>query len=109
ALAGVVLRDLFFSSGDLLDDRPRIALRMHDSKKGDSVDSLLPDATMRFGLLMRQDDGTFKGGSKARRLTYDEWGRSNNTCLRIDQSERLIGEKPGRWLAPEAKRWKDEQ
>ena len=36
---------------------------------------------------------------RLKRLTYDELGRSNNTCLRIDGAEQLFGHAPGRWRA----------
>jgi hypothetical protein len=34
---------------------------------------------------------------KPKQLTYDEQGRTNNTCLRLDGNEVLFGHPPGRW------------
>jgi hypothetical protein len=58
---------------------------------------------------MLQDDSSLKGAGKPNRLTYDEWGRSNNTCVRIDNGEFLFGEKPGEWVERAATAWQDEQ
>ena len=33
-----------------------------------------------------------------KRLTWDEWGRSNSTCLRVDRAEFLFGQPPGSWV-----------
>jgi hypothetical protein len=82
-----------------------LAFSFHEGKEGDRLDSQLPDRTMRFGLRMAGPPET--AGAGRRRLTADEWGRTNNTCLRIDGSERLFGSAPGRWLGPAAPDWED--
>jgi hypothetical protein len=52
---------------------------------------------MRFGLVMlREKDPA--DPKRLKRLTWDEWGRSNSTCLRIDGAERLFGQLPGTWV-----------
>jgi hypothetical protein len=52
--------------------------------------------TSRFGLVMsREKDDKAPGGLK--RLTSDEQGRNNNTCIKIGESPRLFGQEPGRW------------
>ena len=48
-----------------------------------------------------------KGGDP-KRLIFDDWGRTNNTCLRLDNEERLFGTAPGRWQERETRQWKDE-
>jgi hypothetical protein len=56
------------------------------------------EGSMRFGLVTRGSGGgglwPLGGGSK--RLTFDEQGRTNNTCIRLDGRELLFGERPFR-------------
>jgi predicted Ser/Thr protein kinase len=83
----------------LVDEAPRIAVQYHDV--GDSV---IRNPSMRFGLVMLQEEDRLKAGQK-KKLTYDLLGRSNNTCVKIDGGERLFGENeptlfpepPGHW------------
>jgi hypothetical protein len=97
---------------DLADkNEPRIGLRLHSDNQGDDVDKLMPEPTLRFGLVsLREKDPNTPG--KLKRLTFDERGRSNNACLRIDGGDRLFGpaknSPPGQWLA-KTDRWQDEQ
>ncbi len=96
---------------------PLIALRFHDgAKPGRDGKDRMPDPTMRFGLLMHRENAqggfvdlteadlqTLKGRDPAdlthfKRLTFDDWGRSNNTCLKIDGNEYLFGQSPGQWV-----------
>jgi hypothetical protein len=50
----------------------------------------------RFGIVMRREkDEKAPGGLK--RLTSDEQGKNNNTCIKIGDSERLFGQEPGQW------------
>jgi hypothetical protein len=105
-LLGVVARDrLLPDHGDdnpaavveeLLDPDPRVEARFHDGKKGDDADRALPDPTMRFGLVMLREPDP-REGNKLKRLTFDEFGRSNNTCLRVDGGEHLFGDRDGVW------------
>src|SRR5262249_6562652 len=90
-----------------VDPTPLIALRFHDGAKPDrSGKDVMPEPTMRFGLLMRRsakgaglsdkDLQTLQGRQPAdlghfKRLTFDDWGRSNNTCLKVDGKEYLFG------------------
>lgn len=104
-LLGVVARDVLlperpgdveaFAEG-LLDPEPRIEARFHDDKKGDDADRALPDPTMRFGLVMLREKDQ-RDGQKLKRLTFDEFGRSNNTCVRVDGAEHLFGDRAGEW------------
>jgi hypothetical protein len=101
ALLGIIARDLLLPDSQrivesgtveaMLDKEPRIDVRFHDGKKGDDADRALPDPTMRFGLLMLREKDPRKP-DKLKRLTFDEFGRSNNTVLLIDGSERFFGE-----------------
>lgn len=75
-------------SPPLLDQTPRVGLRFHE--KGDLV---LPDPSMRFGLVMLQEKDPKEPG-KFKRLTYSEAGNTNNTCVRVDEKEFLFGQ-PG--------------
>jgi hypothetical protein len=81
---------------ELIDPNPLIEARFHDGPK-DEKDEGVP-ATMRFGLVMlRERDPAHP--DKPKKLTFDEWGRSNNTCLRVDSEEVLFGQPPGRFVA----------
>ncbi len=86
----------------LIDGRPRIAIHFHDGK--DRKIRKEP-ATMRFGLEMLGERDP-KDPDLFKRLTFDRWGRTNNTCVRIDGREALFGHnvrgKPaGRWVERE--------
>jgi hypothetical protein len=119
----VLLHDLLLSSVrppehlQPVDPTPLIALRFHDGPKPDRTGKdVMPEPTMRFGLLMRrsakapglsdQDLETLRGREPAdlthfKRLTFDDWGRSNNTCLKVDGREYLFGGPGGQWVTRE--------
>jgi hypothetical protein len=102
---------------EVVDPTPLIALRFHDGAKPDrNGKEIMPDPTMRFGLLTRRSEKvvglsdrdlqTLQGRQPAdlvrfKRLTFDDWGRSNNTCLKVDGQEYLFGSPPGRWVSRE--------
>ncbi len=66
-----------------------------------ALDAAVRQPSRRFGLSLVGPEG----GDK--RLTYDRWGRSNNTCLRVDDREVLFGDLlQGRWAAPDVANWK---
>ena len=75
------------------DDYPRLGCLFHDRP-----DALIPEPSMRFGLVLIKEKDPGKAG-RHKRLTYDEHGRSNNTCMRLDGNERFFGQAPGRWRA----------
>jgi hypothetical protein len=78
-----------------VDPNPLIEIRFHDGPKEGTADAM-PEPTMRFGLVMlREKDPTQPG--RAKRLTYDEHGCTNNTCLRVDRADSLFGHPPGTW------------
>jgi hypothetical protein len=96
-----------------VDSVPRLEVRYHDVKRDDVLEKLdLPDPepTLRFGLVTLHDGKEVGAGAAVRRLTFDPWGRTNNTCLRFDGTdERLFGGARGRWEESEAHGWKDDR
>jgi hypothetical protein len=113
-LLGVFLHDYLLPAGSpppefpttgLLDPEPYIAIRFHDGPREDNVK--MKGASMRFGLVMlRAKDPT--QADRLKRLTFDEWGRSNNTCVRVDGKDFLFGEAPGQWLERAARLGKED-
>lgn len=103
----MVIHDLFFTSvglgdgGGLLDTTPRIELHWHPA-----ADKFVPFPTDTFGLVALQDK-TQAGQPK--RLTFDAHGRTNNTVLRIDGQESILGHGGGRWLSESVPVGKDSQ
>jgi hypothetical protein len=85
--------------GDLRDANPRLEFAPN------------PNGNLRFGLVMTRERDPKEAG-KFKRLTYDENGRSNNTCVKIDGAEYLFGMRPGRLVSdrtqPERHAWKSE-
>jgi hypothetical protein len=69
--------------GELSDPEPRLEFVPN------------PNQNLRFGLVLPREKDP-KEPDRPRRLTYDEAGRSNNTCVKIDGSEYLFGMRPGR-------------
>jgi hypothetical protein len=83
----------------LRDTEPRVGIRFH--QLGDAI---ISQPSMRFGLVMlRERDPEIH--DKLKRLTYDELGRSNNTCLRIDGGERLFGQNDPRVFPEPGGHW----
>jgi hypothetical protein len=68
-----------------VDPVPVLALRLHDGAKEPAMK--IAPGTMCFGLRMKDpaNPGEFK------RLMFDEYGRTNNTCVRVDGREYLFG------------------
>jgi hypothetical protein len=52
---------------------------------------------MRFGIQMSKEQDP-NDPEKRKRLTYEERGNSNNTCVKIESIEGLLGREPGGWL-----------
>ncbi len=78
-----------------IDPKPLLAVKFHQgNERGSRL--LRENNTMRFGLTMLTEQDAFR---KNKKLTFDELGRTNNTCLRIDGKDYLFGERPGLWLA----------
>jgi hypothetical protein len=95
-----------------VDSVPRLAIRYHEDEVPDLLEKLdLADHhTMRFGLVMLVHGKEVGEGVSLKRLTFDPWGRTNNTCLRFDGGdERLFGGAGGRWEESAARGWKDDQ
>jgi hypothetical protein len=121
-LLGVVARDYFHRApaeprselpAAALDPVPRLAILFHDKKRDDVLERLdltQPEPTMRFGLVTLHDGKEIGSGAAVRRLTFDPWGRTNNTCLRFDSGEeRLFGSALGRWEETEEHSWKGDR
>ncbi len=88
-----------------IDPKPQIDPRFHDGPKGTEFDKLLPRATMRFGLVMLNDNDV---DGKPKKLTFDEFGRTNNACLRVDGTDALFGDdRAGSWEERAATEWSE--
>jgi hypothetical protein len=89
-----------------IDPNPLIEVRFHDRSKDDKDRGV--SGTMRFGLVMLRESDP-NDPKKQKKLTFDEWGRTNNTCLRVDSAEVLFGSSAGVWtpkqepLGPDAR------
>jgi hypothetical protein len=79
----------------LIETKPHLALRPHLGETSRPDAMIRP--TMRFGLVLPDRIDPNDAG-RLKRLTFDEWGRSNNTCLRVDGVEVLFGEPQGTWI-----------
>jgi hypothetical protein len=84
--AAEVKKRIGYTYGELADSVPRLAFN-----RGRHRD-------LRFGLVLPNERDP-REPAKAKRLTYDENGASNNTCVVIDGVECLLGRKPGRLVA----------
>jgi hypothetical protein len=116
ALGGIIAHDFFLQPegpSASAPGEPVLALALHEDKVGDQLDDaevLFGGArggwvpSMRFGIRMVDAKGAPAG--KERRLTADPWGRTNNTCLRIDGAEALFG-SGGAWTELASKGWED--
>ncbi len=120
AILAVILRDYLIprssaagvAPNETVDSSPRIAIRFHDAKKDDELETLFlagSEPTMRFGLVELYRGKEVGQGVNIRRLTFDQWGRTNNVCLRIDgKLERLFGASPGKWEEKAAATWDED-
>jgi hypothetical protein len=86
-----------------------LMLPSRDNPEVKEEDKRLGGMSLRFGIIMPQmDSPRNKQGeiedkeanpSGKKRLTYFDEGISNNTCVRIDENDYLLGSGPsGRWL-----------
>jgi hypothetical protein len=120
ALLAIVLRDYLAPRpasggvvpGEEADSVPRIAVRFHDARKDDELEKVLmsgSEPTMRFGLVELYQGKEVGEGVNIRRLTFDQWGRTNNTCLRIGgKTERLFGGEGGKWQEKATAKWDED-
>ena len=69
------------------DPGPLLTLAFQD----DPQDKYVGAATMTFGLVLPR---------QRKRLTFEERGRSNNVCYRLDDKEFLLGYEGGTWETP---------
>lgn len=94
-----------------LDMSPWVALRMQDSanpypRAVDPEQRL--GGTMRFGLIMAKVADP-NDPSKYKRLTYMERGLTNNTVIRVDNTDCIFGQIPGHWIEPRTALPKDKK
>ena len=75
---------------EVLNPKQYLTLRFHEG------DSKTKAATMCFGLTLPEQPVLGTPGDK-KRLTFDPFGHSNNTCLKIEGIEQLLGRNSGRW------------
>lgn len=78
-----VRKQIGFYFGDVKDPEPRLIFNPH------------PQGNLRFGLIMTKETDP-RHPEKPKKLTYEENGGSNNTCVKIDGAEHIFGRKPGR-------------
>ncbi len=103
ALGGLLLHDVLLPNR--LDEQPPefvegpldpveyVRIGFNDQKR----DNLPVVVNMTFGLAMSQEpDPRAPGGFKL--LTYDPFGRTNNTCLQVDGKQTLFGTFGGKWI-----------
>jgi hypothetical protein len=95
-----VFRDVFFreqeENAELppIDKKARIELKFHSELLGNDYVQPPYGPTMRFGVLMPDPSDP----KKVKKLTYDEWGRTCNTCVRIGTFDFLLGDtRAGHW------------
>lgn len=62
----------------------------------------------RFGIVMPKERDPHHP-DRRKRLTYDQFGSTNNTCVRIDGAENLFGQAPGNWAQNKGKPIKEEE
>lgn len=135
AIAGLMLRDVITRptpaavapvETSLLDAIPRLKVRFHDEpihvrlglagmksrdSDPDNGEPAIWEPSMRFGLIMTQESDP-NARDRYKRLTYEEQGITNNTCMKVDGHEWLFGEQPfrsedGESLGQPHGRWKD--
>ena len=90
----LLIHDFFFSALAGEDNipidtaNPRVAVYFDGTGTDGRGEALMQ--TMRFGVM--------EPGTEPRRLTYDKYGRTNNTMLRIDGKDVRFGGPGGRWV-----------
>ena len=75
---------------------PHLVLAFQDNPR----DEVVGAETMTFGLTLRPENGD--KAARPKRLTFDERGRTNNVCYRLDGKEFLLGSGEGRWETADA-------
>jgi len=59
--------------------------------------------TRRFGILLLDESDPIDP-EKRKKLTFDTFGASNNTCIRIGKDDSLFGQRPGNWASEKGRR-----
>jgi hypothetical protein len=80
----LVANDPNFRWTDLLDREPRLAISFQEERQ-------------RFGIVMLKHKDPLVGDKK-KRLTFEERGDTNNTCVKIDGKENLYWNRPGKMV-----------
>jgi hypothetical protein len=89
--------------GDVVPDADAFnkPLQLKDAEPRVGIDF---DERRRFGLVLRKEQDP-QNQAKFKRLTYEEKGSTNNTCIKVDGHEYLFGNPGhGRWVKKEEKR-----
>jgi hypothetical protein len=94
-------------AGADVDPNPVIRAGFHDGSRETTLENT-PGATimtrgidtMRFGVTML---GEKDQAGNPKRLTYDAYGRTNNTVVRVGGQDFIFGELPGVWVEKEGK------
>jgi hypothetical protein len=107
-LVGMVIHDLVVKGEEDVPvyKDPFVAVDFldHGIEINGQRDTILGDQSLRFGFYLPnvRDEKPLKENPKGlKRLTFFPEGTSNNTCLRIDDEESLLGSTPrGKWTQP---------
>jgi hypothetical protein len=94
----LLVHDVFFSTavGEdniPIDTSPRIAVFFDSNGKDDEGRRLTQ--SMRFGIMEAKKE-------QPKQLTYDKYGRTNTTVLRVDGADVLFGAPSGKWVSLES-------
>jgi hypothetical protein len=105
-LGGLILHDLWLPDKvepkppeivieeEPVDPKAYVKLDFNDARK----DELPVDPNMMFGLAMTQAMDPRKPG-RFKQLVYDQYGRTNNVCIKVDDRPSLFGVTTGgRWV-----------
>jgi hypothetical protein len=86
-------------SSDVIDPNPVVTVQFHDlNTPVEPKPKMKSRDSERFGLTMIVKDD--RGNNVEKKLTFDRYGRTNNTCVKVDGREFIFGEPPGIWVKP---------
>jgi hypothetical protein len=104
ALFGVLAWDLIAPPAGASDGPPQAGkVELADTEYSDLKDTRpklgidFEPRTCRFGITMLEERDP-ENPAKHKKLTYEEKGNSNNTCINLEGQEHLFGQEPGRWV-----------
>jgi hypothetical protein len=103
----LLLRDLIAGSGPLsidgipIDPRPRVQVHFADGGIDQENGDRMPNY-MTFGVVQQKNERVpidLRDASTFTRLTFNPYGRTNTTVVRIDGQDRVFGlPRDGKWL-----------